>query len=182
MGYYWLRLVIYIFLCVCIGTIYFKVGNEFSSIMVRSYCTWFLFYVPWHIAKELVLRKFGVVSLFEQGRAGCMSYVAGFLTFMSIGGFPSFVEDMKVDTPSFFSSNLKVHSHMIMFWMEMLAHKFSQTSQYTYHQDWFHIDSITSNYSIKSIPAKHWVANYSLFSNASPEKFSHELTQCSTNH
>jgi hypothetical protein len=33
---------------------------------------------------------------FLQGRAGCMSYVAGFLTFMSIGGFPSFVEDMKV--------------------------------------------------------------------------------------
>jgi hypothetical protein len=33
---------------------------------------------------------------FFQGRAGCMSYVAGFLTFMSIGGFPSFVEDMKV--------------------------------------------------------------------------------------
>jgi hypothetical protein len=25
-----------------------------------------------------------------------MSYIAGFLTFMSIGGFPSFVEDMKV--------------------------------------------------------------------------------------
>lgn len=25
-----------------------------------------------------------------------MSYVTGFLTFMSIGGFPSFVEDMKV--------------------------------------------------------------------------------------
>ncbi|KAG0566168.1 hypothetical protein KC19_7G043500 [Ceratodon purpureus] len=63
MGYYWLRLVIYIMLTVCIGSIYFKVGNEFSAIM---------------------------------GRAGCMSYVAGFLTFMSIGGFPSFVEDMKV--------------------------------------------------------------------------------------
>lgn len=26
-----------------------------------------------------------------------MSYVTGFLTFMSIGGFPSFVEDMKVN-------------------------------------------------------------------------------------
>jgi len=25
-----------------------------------------------------------------------MSYIAGFLTFMSIGGFPSFVKDMKV--------------------------------------------------------------------------------------
>ena len=34
--------------------------------------------------------------LTEQGRAGCIAYVGGFLTFMSIGGFPSFVEDMKV--------------------------------------------------------------------------------------
>lgn len=32
----------------------------------------------------------------KQGRAGCIAYVGGFLTFMSIGGFPSFVEDMKV--------------------------------------------------------------------------------------
>lgn len=31
-----------------------------------------------------------------QARAGCMFFVAAFLTFMSIGGFPSFVEDMKV--------------------------------------------------------------------------------------
>jgi hypothetical protein len=31
-----------------------------------------------------------------QGRAGCMAFVGGFLTFMSIGSFPSFVEDMKV--------------------------------------------------------------------------------------
>jgi hypothetical protein len=62
-GYYWLRLVIYIVLSVCLGTIYWKVGLEFSSIL---------------------------------GRAGCIAYVGGFLTFMSIGGFPSFVEDMKV--------------------------------------------------------------------------------------
>lgn len=31
-----------------------------------------------------------------QARAGCMFFVAAFLTFMAIGGFPSFVEDMKV--------------------------------------------------------------------------------------
>ncbi|KAI5058548.1 hypothetical protein GOP47_0026718 [Adiantum capillus-veneris] len=62
-GYYWLRLVIYIMLTTCIGSIYFKVGTEYQSIMAR---------------------------------ASCMSYVTGFLTFMSIGGFPSFVEDMKV--------------------------------------------------------------------------------------
>ncbi|KAL3698084.1 hypothetical protein R1sor_012160 [Riccia sorocarpa] len=63
MGYYWLRLMIYIVLTLCIGTIFYDVGHTFTSIL---------------------------------GRAGCMSYVAGFLTFMSIGGFPSFVEDMKV--------------------------------------------------------------------------------------
>ncbi|KAH7289660.1 hypothetical protein KP509_30G013300 [Ceratopteris richardii] len=63
MGYYWLRLLIYIMLTVCIGTIYFKVGTSYQAISAR---------------------------------ASCMSYVTGFLTFMSIGGFPSFVEDMKV--------------------------------------------------------------------------------------
>ncbi|KAL2644833.1 hypothetical protein R1flu_012420 [Riccia fluitans] len=62
-GYYWLRLIIYNILCICIGSIFFKIGTSFTSIT---------------------------------GRAGCMSYVVGFLTFMSIGGFPSFVEDMKV--------------------------------------------------------------------------------------
>jgi hypothetical protein len=31
-----------------------------------------------------------------QGRAGCMGFIGGFLTFMSIGSFPSFVDDMKV--------------------------------------------------------------------------------------
>jgi len=34
-------------------------------------------------------------SLF-QDRGSLLSFIAGFLTFMSIGGFPSFVEDMKV--------------------------------------------------------------------------------------
>ncbi|EFJ31332.1 ATP-binding cassette transporter [Selaginella moellendorffii] len=62
-GYYWLRLAIYMLLTLCIGTIYFKVGSTYESIAAR---------------------------------ASCMAYVAGFLTFMSIGGFPSFVEDMKV--------------------------------------------------------------------------------------
>lgn len=37
-----------------------------------------------------------VLAVDSQGRAGCIAYVGGFLTFMSIGGFPSFIEDMKV--------------------------------------------------------------------------------------
>ncbi|KAJ6839413.1 ABC transporter G family member 11-like [Iris pallida] len=62
-GYYWLRLIIYIVVTVCIGTIYLNVGTGYSSILARG---------------------------------ACASFVFGFVTFMSIGGFPSFVEDMKV--------------------------------------------------------------------------------------
>ncbi|KAF3322349.1 ABC transporter G family member 11-like protein [Carex littledalei] len=62
-GYYWLRLVIYLVVTVCIGTIYLNVGTGYSAILARG---------------------------------ACASFVFGFVTFMSIGGFPSFVEDMKV--------------------------------------------------------------------------------------
>ncbi|KAL4186033.1 hypothetical protein AMTRI_Chr09g31760 [Amborella trichopoda] len=62
-GYYWLRLVIYIVVTICIGTIYLNVGTSYTSILARG---------------------------------ACASFVFGFVTFMSIGGFPSFVEDMKV--------------------------------------------------------------------------------------
>ncbi|CAM0956656.1 unnamed protein product [Alopecurus aequalis] len=62
-GYYWLRLVIYILVTVCIGSIYLNVGTKYSSILARG---------------------------------ACASFIFGFVTFMSIGGFPSFVEDMKV--------------------------------------------------------------------------------------
>jgi hypothetical protein len=36
------------------------------------------------------------VGVYWQSRAGAMTFMTGFLTFMSIGGFPSFVEDLKV--------------------------------------------------------------------------------------
>lgn len=62
-GYYWLRLVIYLVVTICIGTIYLNVGTKYSSILARG---------------------------------ACASFIFGFVTFMSIGGFPSFVEDMKV--------------------------------------------------------------------------------------
>ncbi|KAL1294494.1 hypothetical protein AAHE18_19G145300 [Arachis hypogaea] len=62
-GYYWLRLVIYIVVTICIGTIYLNIGTSYDSILARG---------------------------------SCASFVFGFVTFMSIGGFPSFVEDMKV--------------------------------------------------------------------------------------
>lgn len=63
LGYYWLRLAIYVALCICVGTIYYKVGTSFSAI---------------------------------QARGAMLMFVAAFLTFMAIGGFPAFVEDMRV--------------------------------------------------------------------------------------
>ncbi|GJN35750.1 hypothetical protein PR202_gb24553 [Eleusine coracana subsp. coracana] len=64
-GYYWLRIIIYIIMAVCLGTIYYDVGTSYTAI---------------------------------QARASCGGFVSGFMTFMSIGGFPSFIEEMKVFT------------------------------------------------------------------------------------
>ncbi|KAM3742383.1 hypothetical protein ACB098_07G066400 [Castanea mollissima] len=63
LGYYWLRLAIYITLCLGLGTVYHNIGHSYASI---------------------------------QARGALLSFIASFLTFMAIGGFPSFVEDMKV--------------------------------------------------------------------------------------
>lgn len=62
-GYYWLRIIIYIVVSICVGTIYFDIGTGYTSILARG---------------------------------ACGGFVSGFMTFMSIGGFPSFVEEMKV--------------------------------------------------------------------------------------
>ncbi|KAJ4978973.1 hypothetical protein NE237_009753 [Protea cynaroides] len=62
-GYYWLRIAIYIVVSICVGSIYFNVGTGYSAILARG---------------------------------GCGGFISGFMTFMSIGGFPSFVEEMKV--------------------------------------------------------------------------------------
>ncbi|KAK9056595.1 hypothetical protein SSX86_023957 [Deinandra increscens subsp. villosa] len=63
LGYYWLRLAIYLALSFALGTLFHNAGSSYSSIEARN---------------------------------SMMMFVASFLTFMAIGGFPSFVEDMKV--------------------------------------------------------------------------------------
>ncbi|XP_060167890.1 ABC transporter G family member 1-like [Lycium barbarum] len=63
LGYYWMRLAVYIVIAVGLGTIYFDVGLSKASI---------------------------------QARGSMLMFVASFITFMAIGGFPSFVEDLKV--------------------------------------------------------------------------------------
>lgn len=62
-GYYWIRLTIYVALSLCVGTIFFEVGSSYRAIFARG---------------------------------ACGAFISGFMTFMSIGGFPSFIEEMKV--------------------------------------------------------------------------------------
>ncbi|KAG6711061.1 hypothetical protein I3842_05G035000 [Carya illinoinensis] len=63
LGYYWLRLAIYVALGVGLATAFYDIG-------------------------------FGSESI--EARGALLMFVASFLTFMTIGGFPSFVEDMKI--------------------------------------------------------------------------------------
>ncbi|XP_040999064.1 ABC transporter G family member 11-like [Juglans microcarpa x Juglans regia] len=79
-GYYWLRLLIYIVVTICIATIYFNVGTGYTSILARG---------------------------------SCASFVFGFVTFLSIGGFPSFVEDMKVFQRERLNGHYGVASYVI---------------------------------------------------------------------
>ncbi|EPS66360.1 hypothetical protein M569_08416, partial [Genlisea aurea] len=62
-GYYWSRIIIYTLVALSVGTLFYNVGNGYSSILARG---------------------------------ACGGFVTGFMTFMSIGGFPSFIEEMKV--------------------------------------------------------------------------------------
>ncbi|KAL9224349.1 hypothetical protein vseg_000392 [Gypsophila vaccaria] len=59
----------------------------------------------WHRLLIYILVTFGIGTIYFNvgtsydsiaARNACTSFIFGFLTFMSIGGFPSFVEDMKV--------------------------------------------------------------------------------------
>ncbi|KAK2662944.1 hypothetical protein Ddye_001518 [Dipteronia dyeriana] len=64
LGYYWLRLAIYILLSIGLATVFHNLGTT------------------------------GPNSV--QARGSLLMFIASFLTFMAIGGFPSFVEEMKV--------------------------------------------------------------------------------------
>ncbi|KAK1291281.1 ABC transporter G family member 15 [Acorus calamus] len=77
-GYYWLRIIIYIVVAICVGTIYYDVGTSYTAILAR---------------------------------ASCGGFISGFMTFMSIGGFPSFVEEMKV----FYLERLNGHYGVAVF-------------------------------------------------------------------
>ncbi|OIT08069.1 PREDICTED: ABC transporter G family member 12-like [Nicotiana attenuata] len=62
-GYYWLRIIVYIILSFCVGTVFYDVGTGHNAILARG---------------------------------ACAGFISGFMTFMSIGGFPSFIEEMKI--------------------------------------------------------------------------------------
>ena len=96
-GYYWLRLVIYIVVTICIGTIYLNVGTGYNSILVLNLLVWSTTkLVAKNTSASVRQENWLSVFLSFQARGSCASFVFGFVTFMSIGGFPSFVEDMKV--------------------------------------------------------------------------------------
>uniref|UniRef100_A0A1J3ERM6 ABC transporter G family member 13 n=7 Tax=Noccaea caerulescens TaxID=107243 RepID=A0A1J3ERM6_NOCCA len=63
LGYYWIRIGVYVVLSICVGSVFFNIGRNHTNVMTT---------------------------------AACGGFMAGFMTFMSIGGFQSFIEEMKV--------------------------------------------------------------------------------------
>lgn len=83
-GYYWLRLGIYISISLCLGTIYYNFGYGYDSIRSRS---------------------------------SMLMFTGGLLTFMAIGGFPSFVEEMKIFKRERLNGHYGVSAFVISNWL-----------------------------------------------------------------
>ncbi|KAI3822504.1 hypothetical protein L1987_10094 [Smallanthus sonchifolius] len=62
-GYYWLRIGVYIVVSICVGTVFYDIGTNYHAMFARG---------------------------------ACGGFISGFMIFMSIGGFPSFIEEMKI--------------------------------------------------------------------------------------
>ncbi|EYU46235.1 hypothetical protein ABFS82_04G061500 [Erythranthe guttata] len=71
-GYYWLRIIVFITVSICVGSVFHNVGSNYHAILARG---------------------------------ACGGFISGFMTFMTIGGFPSFIEEMKV----FYKERLNGH-------------------------------------------------------------------------
>lgn len=83
-GYYWLRLGIYISISLCLGTIFYNFGYGYDSIRSRS---------------------------------SMLMFTGGLLTLMAIGGFPSFVEEMKIFRRERLNGHYGVSEFVISNWL-----------------------------------------------------------------
>lgn len=93
-GYYWLRLAIYIALGLGLGTVFLDIGSGYDSIRVSLSYKDLIRVV--HMKSFRLHIETALFFLMVQERGSMLMFVASFLTIMAIGGFPSFVEDMKV--------------------------------------------------------------------------------------
>lgn len=95
LGYYWVRIGIYLVLSICVGTVFSGVGKGYTAILARG---------------------------------ACGGFISGFMTFMSIGGFPSFIEELKVNNFFCFRHDSRLVSKLIssMFCLVVFKQVFSK--------------------------------------------------------
>ena len=65
-GYHWIRIVVYIVLSICVGSVFYDVGGSTAYTDIMS-------------------------------RVNCGGFITGFMTTMAVGGFPSLIEEIKVN-------------------------------------------------------------------------------------
>ena len=64
-GYYWIRILVYIVVSICVGSVFYDVGASTAYTAIMS-------------------------------RINCGGFMTGFMMIMAVGGFPSFIEEIKV--------------------------------------------------------------------------------------
>lgn len=95
LGYYWLRLAIYTALGFGLGSVFYNVRSSRNSIHVSLKCV-ILFEKHFRYANHNHIKVYFTMFMSIQEIGSLLLFVASLLTIMAIGGFPSFVEDLKV--------------------------------------------------------------------------------------
>uniref|UniRef100_A0A0E0IGT8 ABC transporter domain-containing protein n=1 Tax=Oryza nivara TaxID=4536 RepID=A0A0E0IGT8_ORYNI len=104
-GYYWLRLAIYVAISLSLGMIFYNVGYGPDSARSRSSMLMFIGTLltfmaiagfPSFVEDMMIFYNVGYGPDSARSRSSMLMFIGTLLTFMAIGGFPSFVEDMKI--------------------------------------------------------------------------------------
>lgn len=96
-GYYWFRFTIQLSIALSLGTLFYHLGYAYESIQV---CPLSSILTDRWLRNRDIWYEFQFSHVYEQARGSMILFISAFSTYMVVGSFPSFGEDMKVPCKS----------------------------------------------------------------------------------